>query len=464
MERSDDLLLSGGTLVTSLDPPRVVHADLLVVDRHIAAAGDAVPDAMATLPEGPDRIDCSGCLVVPGNVCAHTHVYAALARGMPYALETPQSFLEILQRVWWRLDRALDESMIRASALVAGREALLAGTTTLVDHHASPNAIDGSLDVVAQALGELGIRAVLAYEVTDRDGARRARAGVEENRRFLSRVARGDLPLARGMVGAHASFTLGAATLAEVVELARVTRSGVHIHVAEDSLDEADAVARFGRRVVARLADAGALDPHALLAHAVHVDPAEVALIRAASATVVHNPRSNMNNGVGHAPLGWFGSAVALGTDGIGADLFEESRAAYLRGREDDPELAPDRSLGMLARSAAIAGRLYDEPTLGQLVPGAPADLTVLDYRAPTPLDAASLPGHWVHALSAASVRDVLVAGEPVVRDRRLTRVDEAEITDHARTQASRLWERLETVRPHPFAPSDLLATPIAGR
>ncbi|HTO26805.1 MAG TPA: amidohydrolase family protein, partial [Gaiellaceae bacterium] len=195
-------LLSGGTLVTSLDPASVERRDLVVDGGRIAAEGSGT------------RRDCSGCLVVPGNVCAHTHLYSALARGMPFVLEPPTNFLEILQRVWWRLDRALDEESVRASALVGGMEALLTGTTTLVDHHASPNAIDGSLDVMADALAQLGVRSVLCYETSDRDGPERALAGVAENRRFLARVRDEQPPLARGLVGAHASFTLDDETLA----------------------------------------------------------------------------------------------------------------------------------------------------------------------------------------------------------------------------------------------------------
>ena len=183
------MILGGAAVVTSLDPVRVVREDVHVVDGRIAASG------------GGARRDCSGCLVVPGNVCAHTHLYSALARGMPYALAPPTNFTQILQRIWWRLDRALDEDSIRASALVGGMEALLSGTTTLVDHHASPNAIDGSLDIVEEALRNLGVRSVLCYETSDRDGPERALAGVGENRRFLDRVRREQLPLARGMVG-----------------------------------------------------------------------------------------------------------------------------------------------------------------------------------------------------------------------------------------------------------------------
>src|SRR3972149_95913 len=188
------VLLSGATVVASLHPPTLVGGDVLVSGGRVAAIGIGLDEARSA-----QRIECSGCLVVPGNVCAHTHAYSALARGMPYNLPPPTSFLEILQRVWWRLDRALDLPAIRASVLAAAREALLAGTTTLVDHHASPNAIDGSLDVLAAAFGEVGIRSVLCYEVTDRAGPARADAGVEEDRGFLRRGGEGRAARARGM-------------------------------------------------------------------------------------------------------------------------------------------------------------------------------------------------------------------------------------------------------------------------
>jgi putative selenium metabolism protein SsnA len=442
------VLLQGGTLVRSLDPPLVEQSDLRLVDGRVTSEGG--PHDM--------RLDCGGGLVVPGNVCAHTHAYSALARGMPFDLPAPSDFLEILQRVWWRLDRALDLEMIRSSALVAAYEALRSGTTTLVDHHASPNAIDGSLDVIAEAFEEAGIRSVLCYEVTDRDGSQRAREGIEENRRFIGRVDAGRWPLSRGMVGAHASFTLSQVTLEACVELTHEKGRGLHVHAAEDAVDQADAVARHGARVVRRLSDAGALSAASLLAHAVHVDPAEAELIGRAGATVAHNPRSNMNNGVGRTPLAWLSERVALGTDGIGADMFEESRVAYLRHREDDLGVEASEPLRMLTRGAAFAGSIFDEPLLGRLEPGAPGDVVVLDYTAPTPIGPQELAGHWIFGLSSARVRHVVVAGEPVLVDGHLTRLDEMELTLESRRSARRLWERLASIGPHSFTPSRLLS------
>jgi putative selenium metabolism protein SsnA len=370
---------------------------------------------------------------------------------MPYALEPPRNFVQILQRVWWRLDRALDEETVRASALVGGMEALLSGTTTLVDHHASPNAIDGSLDVIEEALRSVGVRGVLCYETSDRDGPERARAGLEENRRFARRTRDGGL--ARAMIGAHASFTLSDETLAACAEAAAECRVGLHIHAAEDATDEEDAVALHGSRVARRLADAGALDERTLLAHGVHLDDDELELVGAARASLAHNARSNMNNSIGRARVGALGQRVALGTDGIGSDMFEESRTAYFRLREDDLGAGPDWALARLAEGARLAGRAFGEPLLGTLDPGAPADLVVLDYAAPAPVHESSFAGHWIFGLSARWVRNVMVAGEWVVVDRRLTQVDQAQLAADACRQAERLWQRLAEIGPHGFEP-----------
>ncbi len=414
-------------ILTSLDPVAIADGDLWVDAGRVAAPGEG------------RRIDCSGVLVIPGSVNAHTHLYSTLARGMPYALRPPESFVEILQRVWWRLDRALDEETVRASALAGAMEALLCGTTTLIDHHASPNAIDGSLDIIAAALGELGARSVLCYETSDRDGLQRAQSGVAENRRFLELVAHERPPLVRAMSGAHAPFTLSDETLTACAEA-----GPLHIHVAEDRVD-------LG--AVRRLAAAGALDGGALLAHGVHLDDEEIALVRGAGATVAHNARSNMNNNVGRARVMALGPRVALGTDGIGGDLFEESRAAYIRLREDDIAVGLGWPLERLTHGTRFAGELFGEPLLGTLEPGAPADLVVLDYEPPAPLDEAGLAGHWLFGLGARWVRDVMVAGEWVVRDRRLSRLDQDELAAGAHRQAARLWHRLDETPAHAFAP-----------
>jgi putative selenium metabolism protein SsnA len=445
------LLIANGTVVTSLDPIRVEVADVFIGGGHVVGIGDP------TEQEAAERviktcIDASGCLVMPGNVNAHMHLYSALARGMPYALDPPANFVQILQRVWWRLDRALDDDSVRASALLGGMEALLAGTTTLVDHHASPNAIEGSLDIVAEALSSLGLRSVCCYEVSDRDGPERTQAGLDESRRFAGRATTGELPLARAMVGAHASFTLSDETLAACVEIAQEAGIGIHIHAAEDAADEVDSERRFGLRVAARLADAGVLNERTLLAHGVHLDEDEIRLVRAAGATVAHNARSNMNNAVGRTPLAGLGDNVALGTDGIGSDMFTESQAAFFRYQEDGSP-GYDWPLARLSVGAGVAARAFDEPQLGRIEPGAPADISILDYDAPTPLNTGTLAGHWLFGLGSRHVRDVIVAGQPVVRDRRLTLVDQDALVAEARSEAQRMWDILDGIDIHPFDP-----------
>lgn len=435
------LVLSGGTVVTTIDPPSMIKADVVVEGGRVQAVGVA--------PYAGERIDASGCFVIPGNVCTHHHLYSALARGMPYRLDPPRNFMQILQRVWWRLDRALDSDGVWLSAWSGGADAALAGTTTVFDHHASPNAIEGSLDNVGSALDELGLRSVLCYEVTDRDGADRAAAGLEEHRRFAAKAQ----ALSRAMVGAHASFTLSEETLAACVALAREIETGLHIHVAEDAADEIDCQARFGRRVVERLAEAGALTDRSLLAHCVHVDEREATLIQEAGAWVAHNVRSNMGNRVGRAPVAGLGTHLVLGTDGIDGDLFAESRVAYFRAREADASIGPEWVLARMAASARLAGAVFGEPLLGRIEPGAPADLVVMAYDPPTPINNENLAGHWVYGMRASHVRDVLVNGEVVVAGGRLAKVDEAQVRSRCRDYADRLWRRIDRLEAHPFEP-----------
>ncbi len=426
--------LTGATVVESLDPVSVAVGPL-AVDQ-----GRIVPEA----PRSAGARDCSGCVVVPGNVCAHTHLYSALARGMPYRLEPPEDFLQILQRIWWRLDRALDLDGVRSSALVGGLDALLSGTTTVIDHHASPNAVDGSLDVIADALGGLGVRSVLCYETSDRDGASVTESGLAENRRFLTRLERDRRPLVRGLVGAHASFTLSDETLRACIEVAADFGVGLHVHAAEDAIDV---------HAVERLAANDGLDERTLLAHGVHLDEREAALVTAADAWLAHNARSNMNNSVGRAHIAGYDGRLPLGTDGIGSDMFEESRTAYFRLREDDGGAAASWPLARLADGARLAGAIFDEPLLGTLRAGAPADLVVLDYDAPTPLDAESVAGHWIFGLGSRFVRDVMVAGEWAVLDRKPVHGDVRQIAHDARLEAKLLWQRLDELGPHTFEP-----------
>ncbi|MEY2450926.1 MAG: hypothetical protein QOD92_500 [Acidimicrobiaceae bacterium] len=335
--------------------------------------------------------------VTPGLVNAHHHLYSTLARGMPGPPKAPADFRDILEQIWWRLDRALDLEMIRSSALLGAVEALEHGTTAIIDHHSSPNAIDGSLDVIAEACAEVGVRVSCCYEVTDRNGVDGAKAGLAENERFLR--AGGS-----GFVGAHACFTLSDDTLDAVCGLAADLAAGVHVHVAEDAID-----GNAGDRLESRA------DEQWLLAHAVHLD-------RPLSGTVVHNPRSNLNNAVGYGRPARF-DRVALGTDGIGSDLLEEFSLAFVLQRADDVQATPEQ-----AWSWMTAGR--------DLMPAVNDDVVAWSYD---PID----PWHVAYTPGIRPVR-VEVQGEVVLDEAGPTRVDATEIRAHAREQARRLFRRMD--------------------
>ncbi|MBA2312422.1 MAG: amidohydrolase family protein [Actinobacteria bacterium] len=423
------IVLTGAVLVDRARKS-VDTADLGISSGRISGAQD-----------GSERVDVSGCVVMPGLVCAHHHLYSSLARGMPGPADPPRNFLQILERVWWRLDRALDLDAVHLSSLLGAVTAARAGTTAVVDHHASPEVIDGSLDALADGLDRAGMRSVICYEVSDRHGEERGRAGIAENLRFLDSNRR---PLVRAMMGAHASFTIGPENLEALAGAAREQGVPVHIHLAEDDCDERDSLDRYGLRTAQRLASAGALEEGDLLAHGVHLDRDEIATVRSSGAWVAHNPRSNMNNRVGDAPVLEMGERVVLGTDGIDGDMFAETRACYLKSREASSSAGPDFSADRLGAGASFVGSMFGEPALGSFEPGAPADLIVLDAGAPTPLTASNSAGHLVFGYTAQHVRDVMVAGTWVVRNRRHQLVDEDELNARCRDAAPKLWASME--------------------
>ena len=339
----------------------------------------------------------------PGLVCAHHHLYSALARGMPAPPRTPQGFADILELIWWRLDRALDLDIIHHSAMLGALECLEAGATAVIDHHESPNAIEGSLTVIAEACAAVGVRVSCAYGVTDRHGPDGARRGLAENERFLRAGG-------QGYVGVHAAFTCTDATLEAAAGLAADLDTGVHVHVAEGAVDAPAAQ---------RLADLSR--PDWLLIHGVHL-PEDHGL----AGTVVHNPRSNMNNAVGYARPARFaatGNPVALGTDGIGSDMLDEFRVAYARLRESDVTATPEAAWEWLS-------------TGWDLMPEARDDTVIWNYA---PLD----PWHLAFSPGVRPER-VEVAGETVWAGGQATRVDAAEVRAKAAEAAQRLFRRLD--------------------
>jgi putative selenium metabolism protein SsnA len=397
-----------------------------------------------------ETLDAHSQYVMPGNICAHTHFYSAYARGLAIPGPAPKDFPEILQKLWWPLDLALDPESVKYSALVSLIDAVKHGTTTLIDHHASPNAIDGSLDMISQAVEQSGLRAVLCYEVTDRNGMDGAQAGIRENVRFIERAQQGRVAEGRvaATFGLHASLTLSDETL-DACRSAVPDGTGFHIHVAEHEADEYDSLAKSGTRVIDRLHRAGILGENTIVAHAIHVDAREVELLHESGTWVTHQPRSNMNNGVGVANVESMmraGIPVCLGNDGFSNTMWVEWKEAYLLHKvwHRDPRRMNGMDVVQMAvyNNAALARRFFQEAPLGALQPGAAADMIFVDYHPFTPLSAGNLPWHILFGFHESMVTTTIVAGQVLMRDRQLQTLDEEAVMARALELAPGVWER----------------------
>lgn len=441
------MLIINATLVTWGEPNQVLENHAVYIEDGLIQAIGISSELEKQYPDA-ERLDAKGQLVMPGSICAHTHFYGAYARGMGIPGPAPANFPQILERLWWPLDRALDEKTVRASAQVLLLDAIKHGTTTIIDHHASPNFIDGSLDVIADAVDDAGVRAVLCYEVTDRDGKEKAKAGIAENVRFMeaaksrSRVA--------GTFGLHASMTLDDDTLAACAE-ALPEGYGFHIHVAEHEADEEDSLKRGNQRVIQRLNQFGILGDKTITAHCIHIDEAERQILADTGTWVSHQPRSNMNNGVGAMDLDKMldaGVKLVLGNDGFSNNMFAEWKAAYLLHKvaNRDPREANGADIAHIAthNNARLAEVFFPDLTLGEIRVGAVADLAFYDYYPYTPLTGGNVPWHILFGFEASMITTTIVGGDVLMRDRQILTLDEEAIAAEALSYAPELWQRYE--------------------
>jgi putative selenium metabolism protein SsnA len=445
------MLITHARIVTWGEPNQLLEDHALAIQgNRIIEIGPRV-ELLGRYPE-EDQVDAGGQIVMPGNICAHTHFYGAFARGMAIPGTGPRDFPEILAKLWWPLDKSLTYEDVRYSALVCLIEAVKHGTTCLIDHHASPNAIAGSLDVIAEAVEQAGVRAVLCYEVTDRDGEAKAQQGIQENARFLRRCQQEKISggLVSAAFGLHAGLTLSDSTL-EACRQAAPEGTGFHIHVAEDEADQRVSQAKSGMPLVEWLAGHGILGPHTIAAHAVHVDSREIDLLAETATWVSHQPRSNMNNGVGVAPVEKMlvqGVRVCLGNDGLSNAMWEEWKAAYLVHKvwHHDPSRMPaPRVVNMAVRNnAALVGEFFSDSAVGLIAPGAFADLIFVDYMPITPLSADNLPWHLLFGFHESMVTATMVNGKFLMRDRKLLTLNEQAITTRSRELAAQVWKRYE--------------------
>ena len=432
-----------GIVVTLGKENRVLWNGSVVTDGERVEAIGLAAEMASRYPDA-EVVDCSGKIILPGFICAHHHFYSTMARGMAPPGEPASNFVEILERLWWKLDMALSEEDITLSTQIPLIECIRNGTTTIIDHHASPSYRQGSLDLIESAVRLAGLRASLCYEVSDRN---EPGAGIAENERFIKRVGKGDGQIA-AMMGLHASFTVSDETVETCVGIANDAGVGCHIHVAEDAADREDSLEKYGVPTVNRLQSLGVAGEKSIFVHCVHVDEAEMEILADTKTIVVHNPESNMNNAVGVTKLLKLlekGVLVGLGTDGMSSDMLSQMRCAYLLHRLDnlDPRVAfLEAPQLLLWNNAEIAERRFGL-RLGEIAEGGPADLAIIDYHPPTPLNENNFLGHLIFGLVDATVDTTVCKGKILMRGKEILALDEERIAARSREFAPNMWTRL---------------------
>lgn len=438
------LLVGNGTVITRDEN------DTVILGGCVAVEGDTIIDVgsadMLNKYKEAEFIDADGKVIMPGLINTHMHFYSTFARGMALKDASPSNFKEILERLWWRLDKVLTLEDVYYSALVPIIDCIKCGATTVFDHHASPYAAAGSLFDIAEAVKEAGLRACLCYEVSDRDGEKIADDGIKENSDFIKRCENDKDPMLKGMFGLHAQFTLSDKTLDKCVA-ENNGRTGFHIHAAEGIEDKRDAQSRYGMGVIEKLNERGILGERSIAAHCIHISDKEIDILKETKTNVVHNPESNMGNAVGVSPvLGMFerGVNLGLGTDGYTSDMFESLKAANClhKHASGNPSAAWAEPPAMLFKNnSRIASKYFDKP-LGQLKKGAYADVIIVDYDPPTRMDSGNINGHILFGMSGRAVDTTIIGGKVVMKNRKLTTLDEREVCAKSRELADKVWKR----------------------
>ncbi len=374
-------------------------------------------------------LDCTGKLVTKSFAVGHHHVYSALSRGMGAPKKNPENFYDVLKYIWWTLDKCLDLEMIESSALVTAIACAKAGSTFVIDHHASPFAVKGSLETIAKAFDKVGVSHLLCYEISDRDGIKIAKEGLEETESYLKNR--------QGLVGLHASFTVNDDTLEQAVNLMNTTKSGIHIHVAEDLYDQDFCTKKYGRRVVNRLNEFGALkSPKTILGHCLHLDENEKDIIRNSPSWVVQNSESNLNNRVGYFNSEYLGQNIMLGTDGMHSDMLQSAKSAFFVGQGFDNITYPSAY-----QRFRNVHRYLDS---NEFVGDGDNNLVVLDYNTPTEINQNNFLGHFIFGINSNHVCDVISNGKLIVKNREIVTVDESEILKVSKERALRLWKKMQ--------------------
>lgn len=440
------LVIGNGKLFTRNDEmPFVENGAVAIEGTKIAAVGET--EAIKKQYGDAEFIDAKGGVIMPAFINTHEHIYSAMARGLSIKGYNPKGFLDILDGQWWTIDRHLTLEQTKYSAVETLISCIRNGVTTVFDHHASFGQIGGSLFTIADVAKELGVRACLCYEISDRDGMDKARESVMENAEFIRYALKDDTDMIAGMMGMHAQFTISDATM-ELAAANKPDEVGYHIHVAEGIEDLHDCLKKYGKRIVDRLVDFNILGEKTLLGHCIYINPHEMDLIKDTNTMVVHNPESNMGNACGCPPtmeLVHRGILTGLGTDGYTHDMIESYKVANVLHKHHlcDANAAWGEVPKMLfENNAAIANRYFKTP-LGVLKEGAAGDVIVVDYNPPTQLDASNINGHILFGMTGRDVVTTVANGRVLMKDREIKVIDVEEAMAKCREESAKLWHSI---------------------
>ena len=440
-------VLANGKLITRDPDGTGYYPDGgVVTDGGKIVAVGTTSELKAQYPQA-EFVDARGGVIMPGLINAHTHIYSALARGLSIDGYNPTSFYEVLDGQWWYIDRNLDLEATKASAQALVIDSIKQGVTTIFDHHASFCEIPGSLMKIAEVTKEFGMRACLCYEVSDRDGEEKSLQSVQENKDFIDYCEQNPSDMLKAMFGGHALFTISDKTF-DRMAAANSGRVGYHIHVSEGMNDVYDSLQNYGRRPVQRLQDHGILGPKTILGHCIHVNTAEMDIIKATDTMCVNNPESNMGNAVGISPVLQLykkGILIGLGTDAYTNDMLESIKVALCSQRHNAcmPNVGWCEVTDMLFKNNAKMAARTGFPTLGVLRPGAAADVIVMDYKPFTPFSDANIDGHMLFGMMGKNCRTTIINGKVLYRDREFVGIDEDKINAFCMEQSKKLWGEL---------------------
>lgn len=440
------LLVGNGRLITRDEAFPYAEDGAVALDGEVIKEVGALSELRAKYPDA-EFVDARGGVIMPGLINVHTHIYSGLARGLAIGGFNPTNFLEVLDGQWWYIDRHLTLDGTRACAYATVLDCIRDGVTTIFDHHASFCEIPGSLFAIKDVCQELGIRANLCYEVSERDGAEKCGQAIRENADFARWAKEQDDDMIKAMFGGHALFTISDKTFEQMVK-ANDGMTGFHIHVAEGMNDVYDSLQNYGRRPVQRLQDHGILGPKTILGHCIHVNTAEMDIIKATDTMCVNNPESNMGNAVGISPVLQLykkGILIGLGTDAYTNDMLESIKVALCSQRHNAcmPNVGWCEVTDMLFRNNAKMAERTGFPTLGVLKPGAAADVIVMDYKPFTPFSDANIDGHMLFGMTGRQCQTTMINGRILMKDRVLTEIDEEAVNAHILESSKRLWGRL---------------------